>query len=360
MASAMKGSKRQSMSMAKVDKRRRTDCAEIAKAVKQATNLPAKVTHLLANVVPHALSVYSDERHDFQVKAVDMVENALGGVEAELRQASVDAKAKVANRDALKANRAQSVIDTANDLATKKGHAALKEAVIVQAELQHDDAKKRLAEVQKAAKAPERDYKNARTKAEGLQALREQQIQPLKDAAGTKKAIEDLVKGMKKFDVDESLLSTLPSVAAKAPAERGDFDRLTFENVEKVVLAKASEFAAGVQAAAPQMEHAVTQVDTAKNALIAAKDALKNAEEAFKAAQGEVSAAESSVKQAKKTNQSFEGEMKAAEADVGKTDARLLGFQMGPMKAFASLKATAAPQPPPPSPDAAPDVAAAA
>jgi chromosome segregation ATPase len=358
MASALVGSKRLSMATPRVEKKRRTDCDEIAKAVKRAKDLPSEVTHLLASAVPHALYVYSDQRHDYQAKVVDMVETALRSVEAELKQAHADAAAKIASKDNLKLDRIKSVTDQANNVAEKKGIAARQEADVVIHEVTLLAAKEDLAECHKAAKGPERDYEHSKSKADELQAIVESRIQPLKEVAGTNKAIQELVKEMRKFEVDESLLSTLFSVVAKAPAERSDFDQLAFNNLEKAVSAKATELAAGMQAAEPQKTRAAAAVDAAKAKFDAASDALKNGKAALVAAQKEVSEAESDLNKVNKASDHFEDFVKTAEANANTTRKTLLAFQTGPLETFASLKTTASPQPP--APDAEEGAAAAA
>lgn len=183
-------------------------------------------------------------------------------------------------------------------------------------------------------------------------------VSPLKEAAGTKKQINELVAAMKKFEVDASLLSTLPAVAAKAPDARGDFDQLTFNNLEAALNSKGENFSAGVHAAEPRRAQCAAAVEAAKAAFNAAKEALHRSEEGLSAAEKEISEAQGDLKKAGKSNDNFEAEMKVAEANVSKTKKALHNFQTGPAEAFASLKVTAAPVPEPEPVEEEPSAAA--
>jgi hypothetical protein len=326
------------VSAAKVAKKRKSECIEVAKALKKAKDLPPKVTNLLVHAVPYSLGVYSDERHSFQSQTVDMVGDALGSVEFFLKKQVSDAEAKVASKDADKAARVKAVIDGAFGIAQKKGQAALKEAAIVDEEMKFQAAKVQLAEAQKADKVPGKAYKAAVAEKESLEKISAEMIAPLKAEAGSKKAIDACTKALKKFEIDETLLSTFASIAAKVPEERGDFGAATFDQLSAAVAAKESALNAGVAAAEPAKAASQAAVDSASGIFTAAKDALKTAKDVAAAAQGEVSAAEAAFKKAKYSNDNFENEMKEAEVLIKKAKKELSEFQAGPMGSYSTLK----------------------
>jgi len=104
---------------------------------------------------------------------------------------------------------------------------------------------------------------------------------------------------------------------------------------------------ASVVAAEPRRNECAATVEKAKAAFDAAKEAVKRSKEALSSAEKEVSEAQHDLKKASKSNDSFETDMKVAEANLGKTKKALANFQAGPLEAFTSLKATAAPLPEP-------------
>merc|ERR1712232_1087475 len=208
-------------------------------------------------------------------------------------------------------------------------------------------AKRELNESEKAAKPCERAYLEAQGKHAELQSVLKDKVSPLKETAGTNKSIQSLVKDIKKFEVDASLLSTFPAVAAKAPAERGDFDQLTFDNLERALGEKLNELQGGVRAAEPAWSQSTAKVEQTKHSFAQAKEALQEAKRAWSDADNDVSEAEGDLKKAQKALDGFEAEIKVDEANVSKTRKALEIFQAGPFNAFAELKATVAPVPEP-------------
>lgn len=341
-----KNIKRSATPTAKMNKKLRLDCDQIVKALREEKDLPQNESRLVAQLVPHSLGVYSDERHEFQAKAVEMVGDTLDRIVRKLKAAAEEATAKVSGRDAEKAAREKAVIDHSNKLAATKGEAAMKEAAVFQADLKLKQAKQEFAACQKTLPVPMREHKDAITKRSELEQVLTQRVLPLKVVCATSKSIQELVKLLRKFGVDESLLSVLPSILSKDPGERGDFGTVSMVNLENALTAKLQELTADVETIAPRVATCNAAVEVAQAAFDVAKNELQKSKEALKEVEDAIRTAEAELQRATRSNDNLERDMKETEASSMQHEKRLAAFYAGPMKAFTSLKSLTAPPPP--------------
>jgi hypothetical protein len=138
---------------------------------------------------------------------------------------------------------------------------------------------------------------------------------------------------------DESLLVSVPACMNKAPADRGDFDKMVIASVEQSLKDKASErtatLEAGVAAKAERaaaVEAAQREVDTAQSARTEATDALSNAIAAEKEAIDTVQLAQAEAK-------SFTSQLEQVQAARDSKQAELDTFLKHTMARFTELEA---------------------
>jgi chromosome segregation ATPase len=101
--------------------------------------LPDVVKNMLVTQAVHSLSTFSDQRHRYQTKMVEMAREALREIEGRLMNHVAAAKAKVDSFDRPKAQSA--IPEAAHRLAELRGVAAVKQAEIFSYEMKMTQAK---------------------------------------------------------------------------------------------------------------------------------------------------------------------------------------------------------------------------
>merc|ERR1719460_103362 len=116
-------------------------------------------------------------------------------------------------------------------------------------------------------------------------------------AAG-KKAVKTLERIGKEFNLDSTILLTLPITCKKAPAARSDFEKSVFTNVEALLNSEISTAAGSVNEAEPAKAAKTTTTANAAEALEKARGDLKAATETLDAAHSSVSETNKNVRKA--------------------------------------------------------------
>jgi hypothetical protein len=312
--------------------------SSVTAALKGTDTLPDTVIDMLAGMSGHCLLTGKDERHEYQKSVIDMVNEALLGIQAALSQAVKDADAVVTGADALKQQR-DAALETAKaavvameaDLADKKGKLASdKEAMVA--------AVASLKEAETAQTQGDLELTEAGGKKEKMEAAMAEALNPLKEGGGNKKLLKDLEKLAKTFKIDESLMEALHRSLTKAAASRSHFDGVAvheFEVACQKILADLAdvlkngepgkiEREAKVQGAKAVQEAAVAKHEASTTAASDAVASLKQSNIDAKIASVGVS--------------NFLSEMKEAGNDLDKKKTALQDFQEGALADFAFLK----------------------
>lgn len=315
----------------------------VAAAVKRA-ELPSGVLHLLSEATPPCLSTFADQRHRYQESVVDMVGQALSGIEVTLQTAVSEASAALDSLDRAKLQ--SQIIAEAQKRAAAKAVEASKEATVVEATLKFRLADETLKAKIKDQKAGDGEYNTVdaeKAKVEG--AIKK--VEATSAAAASKKDIHSLESALKAVDMDASLLGVLPNVLHKAPEERGDFDKVTLSNLDSELAKKLEAIEAELAPLAPAKTERANEVAAAQAAFDAAKEARDAAKAAQKDASVAVAAASKSLEAAEVAEHKFAHTLK--EAKISKEDAEkeLVKFREGPLGFFSKLKAQTTPPPEP-------------
>jgi len=310
----------------------------VVAALKDTDTLPDSVIEMLAGMAEHCLLTGKDERHQYQNNVIDMLSEALTGIEVALSQAVKDADAIVIGADALKQQR--------NDtLESSKTCVVALEADLVDKKAKLETDKQTMVAAVAELKAAETtqtqgdlDLTQASGKKEKMETAVNDVLNPLKEGGGDKKLLKDLEKLGKVFDMDGSLLEALQRSLKKTAESRSNFDGVAVQEFEGVCQKIIADLDAVLKNGEPGKIEREAKVQGAK----ATQEAMCSHHEASTMAGSEADAAlkqgKVDVKVAEKGVSNFLSEMQAAGNDLDKKKSALADFQQGALADFAYLK----------------------
>lgn len=298
---APRGNKRASQAASSdANKKPKLDSMMVAvvDALRQATDIPEDCRAMLEAGVPGSLGPPSNERHQVQNSMVKWIGEALQKAEVRIRQAVDEEAAKVAKAEEACTQAEHEVSNAKGILEEKDADLAKKEETTKASTQDVKSAKAGLKEAQVAQKKGDASLAEAgKHKGEFEGALKDH-VGYLKeedgfDAKTAKTHVAQVMLVAKTLELDDSLLTALPSVCATTPSQRGSFDNMVISELEscfqRKVAALNEEMNTGTEATASRM----AAVTAAEQAVQAADNVLTEAEAALAAArtaQGEAAA----------------------------------------------------------------------
>lgn len=318
--------------------------ASVSDAVMEADHLPDRVRAMLVEMMPFSLKAASDERHDLQSMAVDMVDQTLNSKKNALEAFAAAEEAALAALQASESTLGATVDATEAALASaKNGVEATANAL--------DDA---TASAKASAGALETQHKLAKSAKEELATMQEEKtaiesafaehFKPMEEGEG-KGHLKKLEPFLKKIEIESTLLTALPSSVAKAKDKRGTFDHLVLQELEKAFNAKITALGADVAAGAlgaTNQEAAIGPAEQKNSELQAAQTQAAAQSEAAVKNHSDREAALSAAKQAvEEFGPQLEERTKAL------SDARTASaeFEAGPFANFLNFKTRVAAAP---------------
>lgn len=307
-------------------------------ALKHAEQLPAAVRSMLSHTVAENLGCKKADRHPHQQKFVDMMAEALTGLDASLKTAVQVTDAKVVSTEAEKTTRtaaetaAKAEMDTATAAVdAKKTEIGEKKAAVDAAESEHDAAVA-------AAKALTKKIEVDGAKLETLKKFKEE-WPALKEAATDKATAKKALKAVSGCGIEEFVVDSMPAALTAGPAGRSTFENFAMKGFEEELAAIVTTLES--TKAEEEAAKATTDgsVGTTETALTAAKEALEAAKKELVELQGASKEKAATLKTASKAVESFESEMKAATDASALAKKKLTGYEEGAKKAFAELDA---------------------
>merc|ERR1712039_940731 len=186
------------------------------------------------------------------------------------------------------------------------------------------------AEQQKASivKCVEVDVKNIM---EGDQGKQEQIVKSYQ-------ALELVIKGV---NLDDSLASALPSTCLKQPSDRGAFDTMVLDQLDKSLKDKVTELTRMLEEGAAAKGQRAAAVEAAQSDLTAALASEKTSGEELAVAEGHQKEASAAVASAKNAVDSHEPELTKANQAFESTQAELDNFETYNMGCLNTLRGTA-------------------
>jgi len=147
-----------------------------------------------------------------------------------------------------------------------------------------------------------------------------------------------LLSMMKKWDFEESLQIALPSVFAKAPDARGQFDVIALDGLATGIRKRIAEQDEKINAAAPIQEKHEAAIAAAQEALKSTTASQILAANAYEEAAGALRSCEEQYLSAQKVAK--EGKRRASQltSDLNSAEAELEIFRDGPLANFQKLR----------------------
>jgi len=338
--------------------------AELVKqALLEAAVLQDSVKNMLAGAVLHSLVYYADCRHETQTKVVGMVGSALDTMEKALEVAITEAQTKLDEAKEGETTKKEDLTKAEEALEALSKAKEEKEQEWKDVEL----ASRKASDVVFDAKAAEQKGNTEFTKAEGKKSLLETVMKdiytPIKEgtAENLPKMIKSLMSKLKEFSfpMDGGLLETAPAALAKAKEDRGDFDKVVFEQLDSEFEKIVAKFDTILEEGGPGKAERAAAVEKAEADLAAAEEALKKADEEYASAVAAKKEGEATLKAAKKAAKEAGPLLKKCTSDLKDANAKLDEFKESPLAAYKFLADRSTP-PPEPEPMEADETAAAA
>eukprot|EP00429_Kryptoperidinium_foliaceum_P026133 CAMPEP_0176132578 /NCGR_PEP_ID=MMETSP0120_2-20121206/67163_1 /TAXON_ID=160619 /ORGANISM="Kryptoperidinium foliaceum, Strain CCMP 1326" /LENGTH=351 /DNA_ID=CAMNT_0017468059 /DNA_START=60 /DNA_END=1115 /DNA_ORIENTATION=- len=238
--------------------------AGVQAGIEMHSALPESVKKMLLACIPNGLGVPADERGGCQEQAVRMIGEVMEEVRMQLQRAVDAEEEKMREIEASKAELEAAVAAATSVMAGVEEEVQTKTASLEAATAASGAAKAELSEKTEANIAAGREHDAAVARLKSAEASVAEHFAPL--VAGGAGSFEALLPLLEGTNVDASLISALPSICAKAGAERGSFDAVAIEELGKALEAKVSALRGPVREGeqAAQVRVADIQAATAK------------------------------------------------------------------------------------------------
>jgi hypothetical protein len=161
-----------------------------------------------------------------------------------------------------------------------------------------------------------------------------------KQSAGSgagQKRLKRLCHVGRNFGFHEVLLSTLPAVLRKQPDRRQTFDSIALDRLEVEFARHAADLEAATPSGKDAIDRIVSSARTAQATLVAAEDARKERARAFAKAEEALAASKDAIAAARLRKRAFPAELRKAQGELARAEARLEAFRRGPLAALSAF-----------------------
>lgn len=309
--------------------------------------IPESCQQMLVAMLPGSLLVPADKRDASQKRIVDMVREVLQGVEVSMQEAVTAEGQQVNDVEASRQGAVAAVAEAQAAATAAQEFSAGKKSVA-------DETQALLETKSKALKATQEAEKTGNSSLEAAEAQRTQLQDAIIDgslrilcsdsgewdAAASAEHCQALMTVIKEIGTtDESLLLSVPACLKKAPADRGDFDKMVLDQVEKSLKEKVSQLTATLADGQAAKAERAALVEGAQRDFDSAQAVKMDAEEAHSNAEAAQQEAVASLRERTSVLQKSEPELKRAQAARDGKQVALEVFQSTNMKSFAELEA---------------------
>lgn len=324
-------------------KKAKTDPAlvSIADVIMQADHLPDRCRAMLVDMLPFSLSVPSDQRHEAQTWAVDAVEQTLSGKKSELEAAAAAEELKLSNLTASEAGLAGTVTEAETALAAqndvvKGAEQALADATAAAKGAGETLAVKRTEQQAGAAKLTVTQDEKAK-----LEAAFEAHFKvPMQE--GTGPHFKELQPFLKQIEMEASLMKAMPSSCGKSKEDRGSFDEIVLQELEKALSSKVASLGEIVAVETPACVEREAAVQAAEKDHSDKEAARKQAVDVHVAGQKEQSDREAVLAAAKLAVQEFLPQVETMSGLVDEAKVACANFESGALLNFTNYKSRVA------------------
>jgi len=295
----------------------------VVEGIQQADFLNETCRQMLLAAIPSSLGTPSNLRHDLQHTFVQMVGEALDEVEACKRRDFEEQSCKLQEVEESRAALMQALTDAQDALTNARN-------IVLSKKTSYDDQTKALSDAQAALhkeKEKQRTGDIASDEANSMKLALDNVIEAdLKAIVAGELTIADasahydaLAPFFGDLRLDDSLKTAMPITCVKPKAERGAFDNMVIEQLEKTFSNKASELLQRVEEAAPKKAERDAAVEAADAHVIETRALHQKAADELTIAQTSEKDTSNAVCKAQEDLNAYEPErLKAVEAKAAK------------------------------------------
>jgi len=340
-----------------------TKCDSIAAALKDFETPPSGVRAVLSFAVKHSLSVYKDDRHEFQEVYVTQIGSLLEDLKKSMEEKKATYQTFVDNADTKKAELAEAEKEATSTL---EGLVAAKTEAAAKSSADEEEVKTIKVAVAAAKKAQvdgDASFVSQEGKLKYLEAAYTETFLPMKEKAAQNQACLKVIEKVgKMYSFDPSMLASVYTVLKAEPEFRGQFGGMVVTQLEETFKKTIASLTTELEGLAPAKAERLAAVDAKEAEKTAAEEKASVSKEALEKAVIAQTEGEKDLAAKKKAVANFIPELKEAADNLDSATADYDMLMAGPMAAFAELKDLAPPPPPPVEPEPvaepAPEVAA--
>jgi len=316
--------------------------ALVMDTVKKASHLPDPCSAMLAAMLPFSLGLASDERADCQQRVVSMVEETLNTMKTEMQTSISTDEAKLEGMKTKMADLLGAVQQAEATLGSKKEALATAQTSLTEATSTSNSSLEALSEKQAAHSKCEANLISIQNNKSALENAFEVHFKTPMEA-GQGPSFKELKPFVETMDLDKSMLQTLPGACGKSKDDRGSFDQVILEQLEKAITGKISSLGETVTtetSAVAQCASAVTEAETESNSK---KEVQNQATAVFEAAQKDKNDADEALRLANAAVETFRPELEETTSLNQIAQSKLQGFENGPLANFLMYQTKTAP-----------------
>lgn len=318
---------------------------EVAAALEESRDVPAPVAQLLGSLLPMSLGMPQDKRHSYQAQIVGMVAETLEGIEAGIEASMEAAKAKLGHTDEEKAKRQGAMAAAQQALAARHEEDGKAAAAKAEASVALKAKEEALSSAKAAQETGDKELVSVEGEKAQLEAAATDVLAPLKASSGGKPQVAALLKALKPFDFDASLILSLHLALHKEPAGRTAFDQVILEHLDAAITQKVASFDQVLAAGASARAERAAVVAAAQDAADEAKKVEDAAQQVLQLAGEAQAAAQTALESADKALAGFSSEMLQTAKEVDDATQRLKELRAGALATFRELSARVTPPP---------------
>jgi chromosome segregation ATPase len=309
------------------------DC--IVDVINSAEDLSGHCRSMLIEMLPFSLSYPLDKRHDLQEKAVTMVEETLHAKKSSLQtRLTIETEAF----DKLKASEEElltAVKECETALAAQKDVVDGSKSSMAEITSIANASSEALAEKRAAQKAASEKMSRSREEKVSFESAFEEHFKvPFEQGPHYK----DLEPFLRQLDLEASLVTALPSSCLKSKDQRGSFDDLVLQELDKAFNIKISALSSAIETDTPALAEHDSTVDAAEKQLEVNKEKQKQAASELDAALKEQQNREEALNKAKVAVDEFQPQLQTLGQQVETAKDSLAAFEKGPLATFQTYK----------------------
>jgi len=308
--------------------------------------LSQEVKTVLNEVLPFSLGEFSDKRHKFQEQVVQAISDILEEREAVLSKAVEDARSNHDDAVSTMPEREHMASEAEAALEAEKAEEQRLKIALAETAFAFKRAKQSVAEAEEAKRLHSlKSQEAAEKKGHCEAALADLKVlktaSPEDDVSRAK--LEKLIKLLKEYKFDESMMIAVPAALAKAPDARGEFDHMAVEQLDVEIGKMIDGQEAILSAARPGEEQCEAVCKEAHDELSKAKDDQKVAAGNYIKTNKQKAARAEALSAAKTAVQELTRSVGQLKKTIDEASIEVELFEQGPKEAFNALRSRATP-----------------